>query len=60
MALAASIRAWLACVYYTSQIVFFGCELTRHYALIYGSRSTQTGRIEAAKVEQEINAHASP
>ena len=43
-------------VYFTSQLLFFGCELTRHHALIYGSRSTLTGKIEAAKVEQEIKA----
>jgi|HigsolmetaAR202D_1030399.scaffolds.fasta_scaffold00005_1 Predicted membrane protein len=26
-------------VFFTSQIMFFGCELTRHYALLYGSRT---------------------
>ena len=47
-------------VYFTSQVVFFGCELTRHYALIYGSRSTLAGKLEAAKVEQEIKAEQHP
>jgi membrane protein len=47
-------------VYFTSQVVFFGCELTRHYALIYGSRRTLAGKLEAAKVEQEIKAEQHP
>jgi membrane protein len=31
--------ALMVWVFFTSQILFAGCELTRHYALIYGSRA---------------------
>ena len=31
-------------VYFTSQILFAGCELSRHYALLFGSRSSPSVR----------------
>jgi membrane protein len=31
-------------VYFTSQILFAGCEFSRHYALLYGSRSSRSVR----------------
>jgi membrane protein len=40
-------------VFFTSQIVFFGCELTRHYALIYGSRSTPAGAAQGAIADKQ-------
>ncbi|MBC8075456.1 MAG: YihY/virulence factor BrkB family protein [Chloroflexales bacterium] len=41
-------------VYFTSQILFAGCELTRHYALLYGSRSSPSvRRAEDAELQRE-------
>lgn len=40
-------------VYFTSQILFAGCELTRHYALLYGSRvSPSARRAELQRMER--------
>jgi membrane protein len=45
-------------VYFTSQILFAGCEMCRHYALLYGSRSSPSAR-RAERAQQRAAARSS-